>query len=110
LFCGRYTAFCVMNIGGMDHDRQQASQHIRYDVPLSASRFFPPSLPVCSACSCASPYTMRQFLPTARLPSRWGMTFFLFLPCLHFTAGLSACEYRLLFLVREYPAHCPDYC
>ena len=44
-FCGRYATFCVMNIGGMDHGRQQASQHILYDVPLSAFCFFPPSIP-----------------------------------------------------------------
>jgi hypothetical protein len=42
-FGGRYATFCVMNIGGMDHNRQQASQHIHYDVPISA--FFPPSIP-----------------------------------------------------------------
>ena len=43
--CGRYPAFCVMNISGMDHDRQQATQHIHYDVPFSAFRFFPLSIP-----------------------------------------------------------------
>ena len=45
LFCGRYSAFCVMNISSMNHNRQQATQHIYYDVPFSAFRFFPPSIP-----------------------------------------------------------------
>ena len=40
-FCGEYPAFCVMNISGMDHDRQQPAQHIHYDVPFSAFRFSP---------------------------------------------------------------------
>ena len=41
LFCGRYSAFCVMNISSMNHNRQQAAQHIYCDVPFSAFRFFP---------------------------------------------------------------------
>ena len=43
--CGRYPAFCVMNISRMDHNRQQTAQHIHYDVPLSAFCFFPPFIP-----------------------------------------------------------------
>ena len=39
---GRYPTFCVMN---MNNNRQQTAQHIHYDVPLSAFRFFPPSIP-----------------------------------------------------------------
>ena len=42
---GRYPTFCVVNIGGMNNNRQQTAQHIHYDVPLSAFRFFPPSIP-----------------------------------------------------------------
>ena len=76
--CGRYSAFCVMNIGGMDHDRQQTARHIRYDMPLSAFRFFPPSIPACSTCSCASLCIGGRFLPTAHLPSRWDMISVLF--------------------------------
>ena len=41
----RYSTFCIMYIGGMNHNRQQTTQHIYYDVPLSAFRFFPPSIP-----------------------------------------------------------------
>ena len=52
LFSSRYPAFCVMNVGSMNHNRQQAARHIHCDVPLS---IFPPSIPVCSICSCASP-------------------------------------------------------
>ena len=44
-FRSKYPAFCVMNISGMNHNRQQAAQHIHYDVPLPAFRFFPPSIP-----------------------------------------------------------------
>ena len=44
-FRSEYPAFCVMNIGSMNHNRQQTAQHIHYDVPLSAFRFFPPSIP-----------------------------------------------------------------
>ena len=44
-FCGGYPTLCVMNISGMNHNRQQTAQHIHYDVPLSAFRFFPPSIP-----------------------------------------------------------------
>ena len=40
-----YPAFCIMNIGGMDMNRQQTTKHIYYNVPLSAFRFFPPSIP-----------------------------------------------------------------
>ena len=43
-FRSKYPAFCVMNIGSMNHNRQQAAQHIHYDVPLSAFCFFPPSI------------------------------------------------------------------
>ena len=42
---GRYPTFCVMNVGGMNGNRQQTAQHIHYNVPLSAFRFFPPSIP-----------------------------------------------------------------
>ena len=42
---GRYATFCIMNIGSMNHNRQQAALHIHYNVPLSAFRFFPPSIP-----------------------------------------------------------------
>ena len=45
LLCGKYPAFCIVNIGGMNDNRQQTTQHIHYDVPLSAFRFFPPSIP-----------------------------------------------------------------
>ena len=38
---GRYPTFRVVNIGGMNNNRQQTTQHIYYDVPLSAFRFFP---------------------------------------------------------------------
>lgn len=44
-FRSKYPTFCVMNIGSMNHNRQQTAQHIHYDVPLSAFRFFPPSIP-----------------------------------------------------------------
>ena len=44
-FRSKYPAFCVMNIGSMNHNRQQTTQHIHYDVPLPAFRFFPPSIP-----------------------------------------------------------------
>ena len=44
-FGGRYSTFCVMNIGSMNHNRQQTAQHIHYNVPLSAFCFFPPSIP-----------------------------------------------------------------
>ena len=44
-FSSRYPTFCVMNIGSMNDYRQQAAKHIHYDVPLSAFRFFPPSIP-----------------------------------------------------------------
>ncbi len=44
-FRSKYPAFCVMNIGSMNHNRQQAAQHIHYDVPLPAFCFFPPSIP-----------------------------------------------------------------
>ena len=44
-FSSSYPAFCVMNISGMNNDRQQTAKHIHYDVPLSAFRFFPPSIP-----------------------------------------------------------------
>ena len=44
-FRSKYPAFCVMNIGSMNHNRQQTAQHIHYDVPLPAFRFFPPSIP-----------------------------------------------------------------
>ena len=37
---GRYPTFCIMNVGGMNDNRQQTTQHIHYDVPLSAFRFF----------------------------------------------------------------------
>ncbi len=40
-----YSTFCVMNIGCMNDNRQQTTQHIHYDVPLSAFCFFPPSIP-----------------------------------------------------------------
>ena len=40
-----YPTFCIMNIGGMNVNRQQTPKHIHYDVPLSAFRFFPPSIP-----------------------------------------------------------------
>ena len=42
---GRYPTFCIVNIGGVNDNSQQAAQHILYDVPLSALRFFPPSIP-----------------------------------------------------------------
>ena len=42
---GRYPTFCVVNISGMNGNRQQTAQHIHYDMPLSAFRFFPPSIP-----------------------------------------------------------------
>ena len=42
---GRYSTFCIMYIGGMNDNRQQTAQHIHYNVPLSAFRFFPPSIP-----------------------------------------------------------------
>ena len=35
----RYSTFCIVNIGGMNHNRQQTTHHIHYDVPLSAFRF-----------------------------------------------------------------------
>ena len=38
--CDKYPAFCIVNIGGMNDNRQQTTQHIHYDVPLSAFRFF----------------------------------------------------------------------
>ena len=44
-FRSKYPAFCVMNIGSMNHNRQQTAQHIHYDVPFSAFCFFPPSIP-----------------------------------------------------------------
>ena len=44
-FRSKYPAFCVMNIGSMNHNRQQTAQHIHYNVPLPAFRFFPPSIP-----------------------------------------------------------------
>ena len=44
-FRSKYPAFCVMNIGSMNHNRQQAAQHIHYDVPLPTFCFFPPSIP-----------------------------------------------------------------
>ena len=37
-FRSKYPAFCVMNIGSMNHNRQQTAQHIHYDVPLPAFR------------------------------------------------------------------------
>ena len=43
-----------------------------------------PSIPVCSAYSCASLYTVGQFLPTAHLSSRWDTTLALFFPCILF--------------------------
>ena len=42
---GGYPTFCIVNIGGMNDNRQQTTQHIHYNVPLSAFRFFPPSIP-----------------------------------------------------------------
>ena len=45
LLGGRYSTFCIMNVGGMNDNSQQTAQHIHYDVPLSAFRFFPPSIP-----------------------------------------------------------------
>ena len=80
LLGGRYSAFCIMNVGSMNGNRQQTTQHIHYDVPLSAFRFFPPSIPACSTCSSASPYTVVLFLPSAYLLSRSGTSFVLFLP------------------------------
>ena len=44
-FCGGYPTFCIMDIGGMNHDRQQAAQRVYDDVSFSAFRFFPPSIP-----------------------------------------------------------------
>ena len=44
-FCSSYSTFCIMNIGSMNVNRQQATKHIYYDVPLSAFSFFPPSIP-----------------------------------------------------------------
>ena len=41
----RYPTFCIMNIGGVNDNRQQTTQHIHYNVPFSAFRFFPPSIP-----------------------------------------------------------------
>ena len=38
-----------MNIGGMNDYSKQMPHDIRYDVPLSAFRFFPPSMPRSSA-------------------------------------------------------------
>ena len=59
-FCGKYPAFCVINIGGMNHNRQQAAQHIHYDVPLPAFRFFPPSIPRSSLA--ATVFTLRELM------------------------------------------------
>ena len=95
-FSGRYSTFCVMNIGSMNHNRQQATGHIHYDVPLSAFRFFPLSIPACSMCSCASRYRVVRFLPTAHLSSRLDTTLVLFLPCIYFSITFFTCEYRFL--------------
>ena len=50
-FRNKYPAFCVMNIGCMDYNRQQTTQHLHYDVPFPAFRFshrqfHPPHLPL----------------------------------------------------------------
>lgn len=91
--CGRYSAFSVMNISGMDRDGQQTAQHIHYGVPFPAFCFFPPSIPACSTYTCASLYTVARSLPTAHLSSRLGTTSVLFLPCLYFTTAFTSCEY-----------------
>jgi hypothetical protein len=44
-FRDKYPAFCGMNIGCMNYNRQQTTQHLHYDVPFPAFRFFPPSIP-----------------------------------------------------------------
>ena len=41
-----------MNIGGMNHHRQQTTQHIYYDVPLSAFRFPPIYSAFFAGCYC----------------------------------------------------------
>ena len=44
-FCRLNARFRVVNVSRMDDDRKQISHHIYNDVPLSAFRFFPPSMP-----------------------------------------------------------------
>ena len=41
----KYPSLCVMNVGSMNYHRQQIPHGIHYDVPFSAFRFFPPSIP-----------------------------------------------------------------
>ncbi len=51
------------------------------------------SIPVCSTCSSASPYTVALSLSTAHLSSRSGTTSVLFLPYRYFTTASCSCEY-----------------
>ena len=47
--CGQNTRLCIMDIGGMNHHRQQISHGVYYDVPFASFCFFPPSIPRSSA-------------------------------------------------------------
>ena len=55
-----------------------------------------PSIPVCSTCSSAFPYTVALFLPNAYLLSRSGTTFELFPPYSYITTIPCLCEYSFL--------------
>ena len=79
----------VMNVSGMDCNRQQATQHIRYDVPFSAFRLFSPSIPACSMCSCASPVysgDISSHCSSAKSPGYGSLTF---RPGLYFTISMA---------------------
>ena len=44
-FCGKDSRLCIVDISGMDNNRQYVPKHIYNDVPLPSFCFFPPSIP-----------------------------------------------------------------
>ena len=44
-FCGKDSRLCIVNISGMDNDRQYVPKHIYNDVPFASFCFFTASIP-----------------------------------------------------------------